>query len=81
MTTQWEYCVAAPVPTGRSIFVTFFHPHGADRTEYKLGVHAAHERDLQPVVVSRLGRDGWEMVGIDQGAMYFKRPLPNATKG
>ena len=25
--------------------------------------------------ISKLGIDGWELVSVDQGVMYFKRPI------
>ncbi|MBL8161486.1 MAG: hypothetical protein JNJ61_05820 [Anaerolineae bacterium] len=43
--------------------------HRAD--SYEEGV-----RQLWPSIIAGMGRDGWELVTVEAGAWYFKRPLP-----
>lgn len=32
-------------------------------------------------VMNKLGKEGWEMVGIHNEMMYFKRPIENEISG
>ena len=80
MNPGWEYCVVSQVPSGPLVVnVVYYTPDGA-RTE----THHAKSYDegmnkLWPSVIAELGRDGWELVTVETGALYFKRALSDST--
>ncbi|MBZ0287071.1 MAG: hypothetical protein K8I30_05610, partial [Anaerolineae bacterium] len=58
--------------------VTYYTPDGA-RTE----THRAESYDeglnkLWPSIIAELGREGWELVTVETGALYFKRAIPDS---
>ena len=59
---RWEYRI--------------LHVVTVDRGNLVHSVNGQHLRDL-PIVydyIARLGDEGWELTGVLQGQLYFKRP-------
>lgn len=83
--TKWEYCALtrAIVGPGRGglYWISYFREGGSQVVEVE---ELATERSGAGKAISKLGEDGWELVGqgpleIRQGnltALYFKRPKP-----
>jgi hypothetical protein len=76
VTTKWEYCVAAQVPSGPLLInVTTYTPEGARTEQHRTRSYDDGQNRLWPQVIAALGRDGWELVTVEAGAWHFKRPL------
>lgn len=77
--TGWEYCVVAQAPSGPLLInVTFYTSEGAHVVQHRAGSYEEGTKLLWPKTIAELGRDGWELVNVDAGALYFKRPLSDA---
>lgn len=76
---KWEYCQLAfdhsDGPT--TLIEIHFHPEGDRRYEHQSSADV-FPHELRRRICARFGRDGWEMVTIDDNVMYFKRPLVEA---
>jgi hypothetical protein len=72
--SMWEYCVVSEVPTGMVVFVNFYYADGAKRVEHRTRNYTELTA-IKPRVIAELGLAGWELVSVDMGAFYFKRPL------
>jgi hypothetical protein len=70
----WEYCLVSEVPTGMVVYVTYFYVDGIKRTEHRTRDYTELTA-LKPRIIAELGLAGWELVSVDMGALYFKRPL------
>ncbi len=72
---KWEYCVVADVLSGPlQITVTLYQPDGAQVTKHRADSYEEGVRQLWPSIIAGMGRDGWELVTVEAGAWYFKRP-------
>lgn len=72
---QWEYCVVADALSGPLLItVTIYHTDGAQVTRHRAKSYDEGVRQLWPSIIAALGREGWELVAVENGAWYFKRP-------
>jgi len=72
----WEYCVASQVPSGPLlIHVVYYTPDGARTETHRTKDYDEGMSKLWPSVIANLGRDGWELVSVEAGALYFKRAV------
>ena len=79
--SAWEYCVASYVPSGPlMVNVVYYTPEGARTESHRTKDYDEGMSKLWPSVIANLGRDGWELVSIDNGALYFKRPLGDSFR-
>ena len=73
---QWEYCVLAPAPTGQVVItLTYFRSNGGERQTFRAEDYGDGAMNLWPKIIADLGMEGWELVGVNMDALYFKRPL------
>lgn len=73
---RWEYCVVSHVPSGPVIVtVAYYTLEGARVVQHRAKSYDDSTATLWPGVIASLGREGWELVAVDAGALYFKRPL------
>ncbi len=72
----WEYCLVTQVPSGPLVVnVMYYTPQGARQETFRAKGYEEGTNILWPGLIAGLGRDGWELVTVDAGALYFKRPL------
>ncbi|MEO8612466.1 MAG: hypothetical protein ABI690_31510 [Chloroflexota bacterium] len=77
----WEYCLASQVPSGPLLInVVFYTPDGAKTVTYHAKSYDEGMNKLWPSVIANLGRDGWELVSVETGALYFKRALTASSE-
>ena len=83
---QWEYCAivsVTPTDDGWLVGKPYDHPsrsksissiHHFIPTNQRVNFRPNDPKSLSKEI-SKLGTDGWELVSVDQGVMYFKRPM------
>jgi hypothetical protein len=73
---QWEYCVVTDVLSGPLLItVTRYTRDGAQVTKHRAQSYDEGVTQLWPSIIAGLGREGWELVTVESGAWYFKRPI------
>jgi hypothetical protein len=73
---KWEYCLVTHVPSGPVVVtVTYYTPDGARQETHRAKSYDEAMTRLWPSVIAALGRESWELVTVDAGALYFKRLL------
>jgi hypothetical protein len=73
---SWEYCLVSHVPSGPLIVnVVYYTPDGARTETFHAKGYDEGMSKLWPSVIANLGREGWELVTVETGAMYFKRAI------
>lgn len=82
--TQWEYCAIVsvlPTPDGWLVGKTYKHPSNqniiSSLLKFSFGsrtIFRSEDPYSLSEKISELGTNGWELVSVDQGVMYFKRP-------
>lgn len=75
---QWEYCAVtraqyAGSPQGGIFWIAYFRPNGVEVAEVKAGPMES----AQGKAISKLGNEGWVMVG--QGPLEVRATGPQAT--
>ena len=71
--TQWEYkCIGAEVPAGSAIMAKHHDPRA--RTMNWKEVPNWSKGPSLPEYFNQLGLEGWELVGLEGGVYWFKRP-------
>ncbi len=75
---EWEYCAVTRAqyegsPQGGIFWITYFRPNGVEVAEVK----AAPTESAQGKAISKLGSEGWVMVG--QGPLEVRQTGPQAT--
>lgn len=72
----WEYCLVSQVPSGPLIVnVVYYTPDGANTVTHRAETYEEGIKKLWPSVIANLGREGWELVTVETGALYFKRAI------
>ena len=72
----WEYCLVAQVPSGPLIVnVIYYTSDGALTITHHADSYEEGVNKLWPSVIANLGREGWELVSVETGALYFKRVI------
>jgi hypothetical protein len=61
------------------INLTYYTPEGAKSVQHRADSYDEGMSQVWPQVFANLGREGWELVGIETGAFYFKRRLQDGT--
>ena len=82
--TQWEYCALVSVKKGYDGWLIGNPKYKPSERNFKPFVQDLHnsgrvkfdgdDPDKFAEVVCDLGLNGWELVSVDQGIMYVKRP-------
>lgn len=75
---EWEYCAVTKAqypgsPQGGIFWIAYFRPNGVEVAEVK----AAPTESAQGKAISKLGSEGWVMVG--QGPLEVRQTGPQAT--
>ena len=84
--TRWEYCAIVSVTTGYDGWMIGISSIEPSSSNYQPSIQyfskANHRRKFNSddpnslsSEISELGSSGWEIVSVDQGFMYFKRPM------
>lgn len=72
----WEYCLLTHVPSGPLIVnITYYTLEGARTKQQRAKSYEEGMNQLWPKMIAELGHEGWELVTVDAGALYFKRPI------
>jgi hypothetical protein len=79
--TAWEYCLVSHVPSGPVIVnVVYYTPDGARTEKHHAQSYDEGVNKLWPSIIANLGREGWELVTVDTGALYFKRAVSDSSE-
>ena len=71
---RWEYCLLSHVPSGPVVVhVTYYTTEGARQETHRAKGYDEAMSVLWPSLIAKLGYEGWELVSVDAGALYFKR--------
>ena len=77
----WEYCLVSQVPSGPLIVnVVYYTPDGANTVTHRAETYEEGIKKLWPSVIANLGREGWELVTVETGALYFKRAIKASSE-
>ena len=73
---QWEYCRVRTATEQPSAI--FYQETGRVLLDLKHDESKGDTRNFDAGVrfIAELGIDGWELVSVDEGSWYFKRPKP-----
>jgi len=77
MTQQWEFCIISTPPPGPvEVYVSYMTPQGMERHTYKAESWDDGTYRILPQILSKMGREGWQIQFVDRtGAYYMQRPL------
>lgn len=82
--SHWEYCAIVSISIGYDGWLIGNTKHDPSSSNYQPTIQYFSEINYRQKIVgddpnplsneiSKLGMNGWELVSVDQGIMYFKR--------